>query len=37
VILYVSRTAGAIGYVHAGTLRAAPEKDSVKVVLTVTP
>jgi len=37
VILYVSRTDGAIGYVRAGTLKAAADRDSVKVVLTVVP
>ncbi len=37
VILYVSRTAGAIGYVRQGSLKTAPERESVKVVLTVEP
>ncbi|HEX9106189.1 MAG TPA: hypothetical protein VF832_03155 [Longimicrobiales bacterium] len=37
VILYVSRTPGAIGYVREGTLKGAPEHDAVKVVLTVEP
>ncbi len=35
VLLYVARTPGAIGYVWASTLHAAPERDSVKVVLTI--
>ncbi len=35
VLLYVARTPGAIGYVWASTLRAAPERDDVKVVLVV--
>ncbi len=35
VLLYVARTPGAIGYVWASTLRAAPERDSVKLVLTI--
>jgi len=37
VILYVARTPGAIGYVYASTLRAAPEHDAVKVVLELEP
>ncbi len=37
VLLDVARTPGAIGYVWASTLRAAPERDAVKVVLTVEP
>lgn len=37
VLLYVARTPGAIGYVYASTLRAAPERDSVKVVLALEP
>ncbi len=35
VLLYVARTPGGIGYVWGSTLRAAPERDSVKVVLTI--
>ncbi len=37
VLLYVARTPGAIGYVWSSTLRAAPERDAVKVVLTLEP
>jgi len=37
VLLYVARTPGAIGYVYASTLRAAPERDAVKLVLTLEP
>ncbi len=33
VLLYVVRTAGAIGYVRAGTLRSAPERDQVHILL----
>lgn len=37
VLLYVARTPGAIGYVYSSTLRAAPERDAVKVLLTLEP
>ncbi len=37
VLLYVARTPGAIGYVYSSTLRTAPERDSVKVVLALEP
>lgn len=37
VLLYVARTGGAIGYVRAGTLRAAPERDQVRVLLSAAP
>jgi hypothetical protein len=37
VLLYVARTPGAIGYVRGATLRAAAERDRVKVLLTLTP
>ena len=37
VLLYVARTPGAIGYIRATTLRAAPERDDLKVLLTIQP
>jgi ABC-type phosphate transport system substrate-binding protein len=37
VLLYVARTPGAIGYIRAATLRAAPERDDLKILLTIQP
>ncbi len=37
VLLYVARTPGAIGYIREGTLRADPDHDDVKVLLTIQP
>ncbi len=37
VLLYVARTPGAIGYIRAGTLRADPDRDDLKVLLTLQP
>ncbi len=37
VLLYVARTPGAIGYIRASTLRADPDRDDLKVLLTIPP